>query len=238
MNNEQARRYYNAFSGGYELERHQGYHRWLDERSVSIVAPLAENATVLEVGCGTGLILKEVAPLADYAVGLDISAGMLSHAKERELNVIQSSATAIPFPDNHFDLVYSFKVLAHVPDIELALREMARVLKPGGRLALEFYNRRSLRYLIRRIRPALEVGEDTDESQMFTRFDDLSELKAKLPENLNFTGTAGLRVATVLPQVFKLPALGQVWAGFEQLLSASPLKAFGGFLVVLAQKQS
>ena len=238
MSNDQARRYYNSFSGGYERERHKGYHRWLDEQSVSIVAPLAENARVLEVGCGTGLILKEVAPLAEYAVGLDISAGMLEYARARQLNVIQSSATAIPFPDNYFDLIYSFKVLAHVPDISLALMEMTRVLKPGGRLALEFYNKRSLRYLIRRVRPSLEVGVDTDESQIFTRFDDLADLKAQLPPNLSFTGTAGLRVATLLPQVFKVPGVGRMWAGFENLLSTSPLRVFGGFLVVLAQKQS
>jgi SAM-dependent methyltransferase len=162
---------------------------------------------------------------------------MLEGASARELQVVQSSATQIPFPDNCFDLVYSFKVLAHIPDLKGALCEMVRVLKPGGQMALEFYNRRSLRYLIRRLRPAGKVAPDTDESQVFTRFDHLAELKAQMPADLLVTGTAGLRVVTLLPQVFRVPGVGRLWEGLENLLSASPLKAYGGFLVVLARKR-
>jgi len=63
--------------------------------------------------------------------------------------VVQGSVTDIPFPDARFDVVYSFKVLAHVERIREALAEMARVLRPGGYLLAEFYNPLSLRGLIK-----------------------------------------------------------------------------------------
>ena len=53
--------------------------------------------------------------------------------------------------DDEFDLTYSFKVLAHVPEIRAALVELARVTAPGGHLALEFYNPWSLRYAAKRL---------------------------------------------------------------------------------------
>jgi ubiquinone/menaquinone biosynthesis C-methylase UbiE len=231
------RGYYDTFSETYEAERHYGYHRWLDEQSVALVAQLASGSHVLEVGCGTGLILREVATVANTAVGLDISHGMLGTCAARDLTVVEASATQIPFADNRFDLVYSFKVLAHVDNIEQALAEMARVTRPGGHLILEFYNRSSLRYLVRRLRPPGSVGPETNESHVFTRFDTVAELKNMLPPSLSLVRTSGLRVATVAPQVFTLPGIGRAWAGFENLLAKTPLRRFGGFLVLVCKKK-
>ena len=140
---DRSRGYYNAFAAQYEDDRHHGYHHWLDERSADLVRTYAADSEVLEVGCGTGLILNRVAPIARRAVGLDLSPGMLQVARARGLDVIEGTATQLPFEDATFDLVYSFKVLAHVPDLAQAFTEMARVVRPGGRLVLEFYNRQS-----------------------------------------------------------------------------------------------
>ena len=68
--------YYDEFSAGYEKRRHHGYHALIDRLEVAATLPYASGARVLEAGCGTGLILKEVAPLARRAVGLDLSTGM------------------------------------------------------------------------------------------------------------------------------------------------------------------
>jgi len=231
------RNYYDTFSEVYEKERHYGYHRWLDEQSVNLVANYASGSETLEIGCGTGLILREVAQKARNAVGLDISHGMLGACAERQLNVVEASATQIPFASNRFDLVYSFKVLAHVEAIQTAMEEMARVTRPGGHLVLEFYNRSSLRYLVRRLRPAGSVGKDTDESHLFTRFDTISELKSMLPESLELVDTSGLRVATMLPQMFKLPGIGPAWERLENLLSSGPMHRFGGFVYLICKKR-
>ncbi len=226
------RRYYDTFSERYEAHRHAGYHRWLDTRTVALLRPHVEGRRVLEVGCGTGLLLREVATDAKDAVGLDLSQGMLGLAASRGLRVLQGSATALPFEDHTFDLVYSFKVLAHVPDLEGALREMARVTRPGGRLVLEFYNRDSLRHVIRRVRPAGTVGHQTTEDDVYTRFHGLDELRSLLPPELMIERTHGLRVVTLVPQAFAVPMLGDWVARLEDALSASPLHRLAGFLVL------
>ena len=116
----------------------------VDALEVESVRRLAEGARVLEVGCGTGLIMQRLAPYAASVSGVDLSPGMLKKAQARGLDVGLGTATELPFSDASFDLVVSFKVLPHVPDLGGALREMTRVTRPGGFLAIELYNRYSL----------------------------------------------------------------------------------------------
>src|SRR5262245_24014448 len=138
------RQYYDAFAADYERERGQndpgGYHELLDELEASYVRRFGQGKDVLEVGCGTGLVLLPLREFARRAAGVDLSPGMLEKAKQRGLDVTLGSATALPFDSNQFDVTCSFKVLAHVPEIEKALAEMARVTRPGGVVLAEFYN--------------------------------------------------------------------------------------------------
>jgi SAM-dependent methyltransferase len=138
------RRYYDAFATGYETQRGDndpgGYHELLDELESEFVRRFGAGRDVLEVGCGTGLVLGRIAGFAKSATGVDLSPGMLERARSRGLDVREASATALPFDDQSFDVTCSFKVLAHIPDIERALSEMARVTRPGGHVIAEFYN--------------------------------------------------------------------------------------------------
>jgi predicted TPR repeat methyltransferase len=93
------RSYYDDFAGWYERERHLPYHRMLDDLEVEIVERYARDKQVLEVGCGTGLILHRVAQFARDARGIDLSAGMLEKAAARGLAVAQASATELPIAD-------------------------------------------------------------------------------------------------------------------------------------------
>jgi ubiquinone/menaquinone biosynthesis C-methylase UbiE len=97
--------------------------------------------TVLEVGCGTGfftLNLMLAGVIADAHV-TDISPGMVEVAERnaRDLGLTVhgkvADAETLPYDDDTFDLVVGHAVLHHIPDVELALREVVRVLKPGGR---------------------------------------------------------------------------------------------------------
>ena len=112
---DRSRSYYDAFATHYEHGRDAGYHRWLDDRSAGLVSEYGRGRDILEVGCGTGLILDRVSQFSKRTTGLDLSPGMLEVAKRRGLDVVEGSARALPFQDNSFDVVYSFKVLAHGP---------------------------------------------------------------------------------------------------------------------------
>lgn len=96
-------------------------------------------ARVLDLGCGAGHVSYQVAPLAGAVVAYDLAPEMLAlvatTARERGLDNItttQGSAEQLPFPDRHFDLVFSRYSAHHWSDLGGALREVCRVLKPGG----------------------------------------------------------------------------------------------------------
>jgi demethylmenaquinone methyltransferase/2-methoxy-6-polyprenyl-1,4-benzoquinol methylase len=98
---------------------------------------------VLDVATGTGLVAHELRErYACRVVGLDQSADMLASARERNglfAGLVRARAEALPFPDASFDHVTFTYLLRYVDDPAATLRELARVLRPGGRLAtLEF----------------------------------------------------------------------------------------------------
>src|SRR6185503_12744265 len=95
----------------------------------------------LELGCGTGfflLNLKQAGVLTDGCV-TDLSPGMVEVAKRNaeqlgfSIEGRVADAESLPYPDDSFDLVVGHAVLHHIPDVGLALREVLRVLRPGGR---------------------------------------------------------------------------------------------------------
>lgn len=232
------RAYYDDFAGWYEKERHLPYHRMLDDLEVDLVERYGTGKTILEVGCGTGLILHRTARFAQRAFGMDLSSGMLMKAQQRGLSVVQASATELPFADASVDVAYSFKVLAHIPDIQGALREMARVVRPGGWVLAEFYNTRSLRRLVKALKPPTAVSETTNDEHVYTRYDSAAEIRSYLPPELVWTATRGIRVITPVAKVHDVPVLGPAMRWMERRLADAPgTRSVGGFLVACCQKQ-
>ena len=104
-------------------------------------AEIAEGETVLDVGCGTGaaaLAAVDRVGSSGSVTAVDINPGMLDVARKKSDAVIWAEAPAedLPFPDQHFEVVLSQFVLMFLADRTKALREMARVTRPGGRIAL------------------------------------------------------------------------------------------------------
>jgi ubiquinone/menaquinone biosynthesis C-methylase UbiE len=229
--------YYDEYAGWYERERGRGYHQLIDDLEVDLVERYGRGAEVLEVGCGTGLILGRAARFAGSAWGLDLSAGMLAKARGRGLNVVQGSATDLPFADERFDVTYSFKVLAHVERIQEALGEMARVTRSGGYLLLEFYNTLSLRYLVKRLKPAHAISETVNDDAVYTRYDNLAAVRSYLPAGCHIVTLRGVRVVTLTAALHRLPTVGPILARLERGVADAPLlRRLGGFLIVVVQK--
>ncbi len=232
------RAYYDDFAGWYERERHLPYHRMLDDLEVDLVERYATGKDVLEVGCGTGLILHRVGKFARSAVGIDLSGGMLEKAASRGLAVAQASATDLPIATGSVDVAYSFKVLAHIPDISGALREMARVVRPGGWVLAEFYNARSLRRLVKAMKPPTAVSDTTNDEHVFTRYDDARAIKSYLPPELTWATSRGIRVITPTAKVLEVPVLGAAVRWMEHRLADLPgARDVGGFLVACCQRR-
>jgi ubiquinone/menaquinone biosynthesis C-methylase UbiE len=232
------RTYYDDFAGWYERERHLPYHRMLDDLEVALVERYGAGKDVLEVGCGTGLILGRVAETARTAAGVDLSGGMLAPAHARGLAVAQASATALPIATASVDVAYSFKVLAHIPDIQGALREMARVVRPGGWVLAEFYNARSLRRLVKAMKPPSAVSETTHDEHVFTRYDDAAAIRGYLPPELDWVATRGIRVITPVAMVLEVPVLGAAVRWAEHRLADLPgARDVGGFLVACCRRR-
>lgn len=95
---------------------------------------------VLDVGGGSGRAAEAV-PVEDRIV-LDRSRGMLSRARDRDLDAVQGDAARLPVPDAAVDAVVIVDALHHFPDQTRALREAARVLRPGGVLVIREFDPR------------------------------------------------------------------------------------------------
>lgn len=99
---------------------------------------------ILDVGVGPGLLLRDIAQLvgpAGRAFGIDVSIDMVTMAQTRVADLAQAQcqegdATCLPYPDDYFDAVVSTQVLEYVTDTDLALSEIRRVLRPGGRCVI------------------------------------------------------------------------------------------------------
>jgi ubiquinone/menaquinone biosynthesis C-methylase UbiE len=232
------RAYYDDFAAWYERERHLPYHRMLDDLELELVERYGRGRDVLEVGCGTGLLLARTAQFARSAVGVDLSAGMLAVARARGLRVVQGSATRLPVASESHDLVYAFKVLAHIAQVQDALREMARAVRPGGWVLAEFYNSRSLRRLVKAFKPPTAVSPRTDDLAVYTRYDDHVAIRRSLPPELQWRTSRGIRIVTPMAAVHQVPVLGRGVRALEHALADVPgIRAFGGFLVVCAQRR-
>jgi len=234
------RAYYDEFSHRYEDKRGgrepDGYHDLIDALEVELVERYAAGADVLEVGCGTGLLLERFARFARSARGVDLSPGMLARARARGLDVAEASATELPFPDASFDVACSFKVLPHVRDITKALAEMTRVVRPGGHVIAEFYNPHSLRALAKRLGPAGAISDQTREDAVFTRFDSPDAVARMAPAGTTMIAARGVRIVTPTAGALKIPVVARLLTRAERALCDTPLRRFAGFYIAIYRR--
>src|SRR5256714_5363606 len=134
-----------------EVERHryQEYAPWMPEvMGFNVFA----GQRLLEVGCGMGTDLLQFARGGAKVTGVDLTPRSIEISRHHLSLYGQSGEFAIadcerlPFPDESFDVAYSNGVLHHTPDTAGAVREIHRVLRPGGQARVMLYHRGSLAY--------------------------------------------------------------------------------------------
>jgi SAM-dependent methyltransferase len=111
-------------------------------RSLATVGEMPDGATILDVPCGGGVALRGLHPGQRVSwIGVDVEPAMLRRARRRaerfptvQMRLIEGDMTALPLEDRAADLCLSYGGLHCVPDPDAALAEMARCLRPGGRL--------------------------------------------------------------------------------------------------------
>jgi SAM-dependent methyltransferase len=96
---------------------------------------------ILENGCGVGMYVEHLAPYGGEIVGLEYDFERAAEAGIRSSDILNAAGESLPLPSATFDLILSHEVLEHVQDDARAVREMVRVLRPGGRIVIFVPNR-------------------------------------------------------------------------------------------------
>jgi SAM-dependent methyltransferase len=144
---------------------------------------VARDAAILDIGCGGGRTLQRLAALAPEGklAGLDYSAASVAVAREtnaRDINtgrmrIEEGSVAALPFPDYAFDMVTAVETHYYWPDLPANVREIFRVLKPGGTFALiaEAYRGGPFRLLYGIVMPLLRAAllSDAEHRDLLTQ---------------------------------------------------------------------
>jgi SAM-dependent methyltransferase len=96
---------------------------------------------ILENGCGVGMYVEHLAPYAGQVIGLEYDFERARQTHAHAASIVNAAGESLPFPSESFDIILSHEVLEHVQDDCAAVREMVRLLRPGGRILLFVPNR-------------------------------------------------------------------------------------------------
>ena len=193
---------------------------------------------ILENGCGVGMYVEHVSLLEGTVIGLEYDFERAAEARQNSLHILNAAGESLPLPSGTFDLVLSHEVLEHVQDDRAAIREMIRVLKPGGRAVIfcpnrgypfethgvywkgkyHFGNKLFVNYLPRVLRdklaPHVRVYAKRDLQKLF------DSLSVTFIERTIIFGAYDNIIA-------RFGVLGKVLRGILQMMERTPLKIFG-----------
>jgi ubiquinone/menaquinone biosynthesis C-methylase UbiE len=163
-----------------------GFWERIGKRTIDRLA-LSAGAKILDVGCGTGasaLPAAETVGAKGSVIGIDLSARLLdrarSKAKARGITNVEFRAadmTSLGYPDGHFDAVVSVFSIFFVPDMEGLVRELWRMVRPGGKLAVTTWGPRIFEPAYARWQTALRQ-ERPDLYSVFNPWDRITEPEA------------------------------------------------------------
>lgn len=136
---------------------------------------------VLEVGCGVGMDSAEFARNGASVCAVDLTEDaialtkMTAHQAGVNVDVLRGSGTNLPFARDSFDAVYSYGVLHHIPNVNKALAEICRVLRPNGTVLAMVYHRDSLLYAYSIIYRHLDLLKTMSAQKILSRYSERNE---------------------------------------------------------------
>ena len=212
---------FNAFEAAGWEQRAQGYDQSFRSLTSRLVAPLLDAASVtagtrvLDIATGPGYVAGEAATRGAEVVGADVAEAMVALARRLhpDVDFRQADAHALPFDDSSFDAVVGNFVILHLGRPEQAAAEFARVLVPGGRLALTAWDTPDrARFLGVLVGAFAEAGatppEDVPSGPDFFRFASDEEFDALFGDQ----GLDDRRVQTI-EFTLSVPSAGEYWDG-------------------------
>ncbi|HEX5479864.1 MAG TPA: class I SAM-dependent methyltransferase [Dehalococcoidia bacterium] len=174
--------------------RYETHARYSEQKSSfrSWVMPylgIAPGDLVCDAGCGPGAYHEAIAAYDGRVVAFDLSAGMATEAREHarslslDARIVRASAMRIPLRDGACDRVLAAHMLYYMPDIAGALREMRRVLRPGGRITITANMKTPSRFdeVEREAGDALGMATLTENSAQRFSMDDLDLVRSVFP---------------------------------------------------------
>jgi 2-polyprenyl-6-hydroxyphenyl methylase/3-demethylubiquinone-9 3-methyltransferase len=199
-----------------------------------------EPRRLLDIGCGAGFLANGIARewknsgLAGEIIGVDLSEESLSVARARDatgsVRYLKMSADALEFEDQSFDVVFAMDFLEHVEKPERVVREVARLLKPGGKFFFHTFNRNPLSTLI--VIKGVEwfVKNTPDEMHVSHLFIKPAELKKYCQQS----GLCVVELRGVAPRFFswaflKLLFTRTVSDQFEFVFTKTTLISYSGY---------
>lgn len=221
--------------------------RWRKKTVAALALPDGP-CRVLDVATGTGDLAIDIARRHPHArvVGVDPSLGMLEIGRGKvaargladRVELLAGDAQALDHDDASFDGATIAFGIRNVPDRRRGLAEMARVVRPGGWVLAEFYNTRSLRRLVKAIKPPSAVSAQTDDEAVYTRYDSPDDIRGYLPPELEWVTARGIRIVTPVAAVHKVPVVGRLVRLAEERLADLPVaRELGGFLVAVLRRR-
>lgn len=225
-----------------------------------IMGKVGPEQQVLDIGCGTGRFTVPLAGVCQKVAGLDLTQAMLDQnaqkltAAGRHADLRQGDMAHLPFPDATFDVVVSMLALMHIPleDRQAVFLEVARVLKPGGRMLLSVKNSVFERMFKGDRFAAIDQTDVSNKELIFTHTSGGEDFRAPwysfAPHDLTLLfARAGMTVTHLrgntplsvwlADEVLAQPGIRAVVSGLETALSdVAPLNQLGYHLLVEAVK--
>jgi ubiquinone/menaquinone biosynthesis C-methylase UbiE len=181
-----------------------GHSKMTDWGLQQVIVP--KNAAILDVGCGGGRTVRRLASLTPEGkvVGLDYSAASVAVSRDTNaddiaagrVHIEQGSVAALPFPDCTFDVVTAVETHYYWPDLPASVREIHRVLKPGGMFALiaETYRGGPFRLVYGIVMPLLRAAflSDAEHRDLLTQAG-FTEVETKHVSGKNWICATGRR---------------------------------------------